>query len=110
MAGAAAHAATSAAGPAGQFHSQNVTIPAPRVVNLRAVGRSADAPHPHLVPPFRYLNPAAAAAGRAAAVHSGGRRTGVTVLTGSRPRVQAVSPAQTWADFPAMSLAQQDSL
>src|SRR6516165_12746176 len=103
MAGAAAQAATSAVGPAGQFHSQHGTIPAPRLVNLRAVGHSTGARHPRLVPPFRYFNPAAVAAGRAAAIRSGGRRSGVTVLAGSRSGIQAVSPGQTWAAFPAMS-------
>jgi hypothetical protein len=106
IAGAAAQAATSP----GQFRSQHVTIPAPRVVSLRAVGRAASTRHPDLVPPFRYFNSAAVAAERAAAVRSGGRHSGVTVLAGSPAVVQAVSPAQTWAAFPAMGLARQFNL
>ena len=108
MAGAA-QAATSAASPAGQFHPQHITIPAPRVVNLRAVSHAASTRHPHLVPPFRYFNPAAIQAQRAAAVRSGGRRSGVTVLAGGPSGVQAVSPGQTWAAFPTMSLSSQFS-
>jgi hypothetical protein len=61
------------------------------------------------VPPFRYFNPAAVAAQRAAAVRSGGRRSGVTVLAGGPSAAQAVSPAQTWTAFPAMSLSSQFS-
>ena len=107
MAGAAAQAATSAAGPAGQFHSQHVTIPAPRLVNLRAVGHATGTQHAHVVPPFRYFNPAAVAAGRAAAVRSGGRHTGVVALASSKNAVRAVTPANTLADFPAMTLTRQ---
>jgi len=110
MAGAAAHAATSAASSPGQFHSQHVTVPAPRLVNLRAASRVAKTRHPDLVPPFRYFNPTAAAAQRAAAVRGGGRHSGVVALAPSTNAVRAVTPASTLAHFPAMSLSRQISL
>jgi len=110
MAGAAAQAATSATGLPGQFRSQHVTIPAPRIVSLRAASRAVGTRHPNLVPPFRYFNPAAVAAERAAATRSGGRRGAVTILAGSQSGVQSVSPGQTWVGFTAMSLGRQFSL
>lgn len=110
LAGPAAQAATSTTSPPGQFHSQQVTLSAPRQVDLRALGHSTGTQHPDLVPPFRYFNPAGIATERAAVARSGGRRSGVTALSGSQATAQAVGPAQTWADFPVMSLSRQISL
>jgi hypothetical protein len=95
-----AHAANSAFASGG--HGGKIT--ALRVVNLRAISGKTAKGHPAIATVFREANPSAVAAQRAAAVRSGGRRSGVASL---RSGIRAASHGQTWEDFSAMTLNEQ---
>lgn len=100
-AGAAAHASTP---------GLRGGISTPRVVNLRAVSRETAQRHPVIATPLREANPGQIASRRAAAIRSGGRRSGLTALGPSRTGIQAASGGQTWSRFPAMNLSRQLAL
>src|SRR5580700_1593351 len=82
-------------------------ISAPRIVNYLAASREHVTGHPHLSAPALYARPSAVAAQRAAAVRSGGRRTGLVAIAPSHSSLRTVTPPRSLADFPTMSLKQQ---
>jgi hypothetical protein len=94
-----------------------------------AISRQKAGPHPHLAAPYHYGNAGLTALERAAAIRSGGRRSGITVLSharsaaairsgGRRSGITVLSHARlaaaqasggsVWADIQAMSLADQE--
>jgi hypothetical protein len=90
------------------LHSGKVL--ASRTVNFLAVSREKATSRPDVARPALELNSSAIAAQRAAAVASGGRRTGIVALSPAASSPQAVTPPTTLADFPIMSLSEQIGL